>query len=96
MVARAADGTTYDTRVPLRNETGVALGPTKIPPGTTKTVPEIGKYLRVRWQGPLRVTAGCGQSALPVLRQELDELQPRGLRLQRPHQHAPPLAGQAL
>jgi len=68
LVVRAADGTTYDTRVPLRNEIGPVAASTEIPSGTTKTVPWIGKYLRVRWQGPLRVTAGCGQSALPVLR----------------------------
>jgi hypothetical protein len=69
LVVRAADGTTYDTRVPLRSEIGGPfIGPTTIPPGTTKTVSGIGKYLRVRWQGPLRVTPGCEKTALPMLR----------------------------
>src|SRR3954470_15782657 len=67
LVVRAADGTTYDTRVPLRDEIGPITLPTTILPGTTKTVPEVGKYLRVRWRGPLQVTPGCGQTALPVL-----------------------------
>jgi hypothetical protein len=65
LVVRASDGTTYDTRVPLLQELGPMPIPTTIPPGTTKTVPEIG--LRVRWRGPLHATPGCGQSALPVL-----------------------------
>src|SRR5215467_2414267 len=67
LVVRAADGTTYDTRVPLRQEIGPMPIPTTILPGTTKTVPEVGKYLRVRWRGPLQVTPGCVQTALPVL-----------------------------
>lgn len=71
LVVRAADGTTYDTRVPLRSEIGPVLGATRISPGTTKSVP-VGRYLRVRWRGPLRVTPGCGQSALPVLRVGVD------------------------
>lgn len=62
LVIRAADGTTYDTRVPLRNEVGPLMGLATIAPGTTKTVPWIGKYLPVRWQGPLLVTPGCGQT----------------------------------
>jgi len=41
--------------------------PTTIPPGTTKTVAFVGKYLRVRWRGPLRVTPGCEQTPLAVL-----------------------------
>jgi hypothetical protein len=68
LVVRAADGTTYDTRVPLRDEIGPLIGPTPIAPGATKTVTSIGRYLRVRWRGPLRVTAGCVKSALPGLR----------------------------
>ena len=67
VIVKAADGTTYDTRVPLRNEIGPLMTATKIQPGTTRTAPEIGKYLRVRWEGPLKLTPGCGQSALPVL-----------------------------
>jgi hypothetical protein len=66
MVVRAADDTTYDTRVPLRNEIGPLRAATTIPPGTTKTV-DAGKYLPVRWRGPLQVTPGCAQMALPVL-----------------------------
>lgn len=68
LVVRAADGTKYDTRVPLRGEEGPISFPATIPPGATKTVAWIGKYLWVRWGGPLRVTPGCGSSALPVLR----------------------------
>jgi len=66
-VMKAADGTTYDTRVLLRNELGPVIFPTTIPPGTTKTVSGIGKDLRVRWQGPLQITPGCEKTALPVL-----------------------------
>lgn len=67
LVVRGADGTIYDTRVPLRGQIGPIMGAAKIPPGATRTVSEIGKYLRVRWRGPLQVTPGCGQTALPVL-----------------------------
>ncbi|HZT86176.1 MAG TPA: hypothetical protein VE984_12290 [Gaiellaceae bacterium] len=68
LVVKAADGTTYDTRVPLRNEIGPLVGAPEIAPGATKRVPWVGKYLRVRWGGPLTITPGCGQTALPVLR----------------------------
>ena len=67
VVVKAADGTTYDTRVPLRAEEGPIAIPTTVPPGTTKTVSYVGKYLLVRWSGPLRVTPGCGTTALPAL-----------------------------
>jgi hypothetical protein len=67
VVVRSADGTTYDTRVPLRGEEGPILIPTTVPPGTTKTVSYVGKYLLVRWSGPLRVIPGCGTTALPAL-----------------------------
>jgi hypothetical protein len=67
-VVRAADGTTYDTRVLLRNEILPAIVPTTIPPEATRTVSGLGKYLAVRWPGPLRITPGCDQTALPVLR----------------------------
>lgn len=67
LVVRAADGTTYDTRVPLRSELGGIPFPATIPPGTTTTDPFVGKYLRVRWRGPLHVTPGCGKTALPAL-----------------------------
>jgi hypothetical protein len=66
LVVRAADGTTYDTRVPLRNEIGGIELPTPLAPGTTQTVDE-GKFLPVRWRGPLRVTPGCGKTALPAV-----------------------------
>jgi hypothetical protein len=68
LVVKAADGTTYDTRVPLRNEILPAIVPTAIPPGTTKTTASLGQFLRVHWRGPLRITPGCGQTALPALR----------------------------
>lgn len=67
LIVRAADGTTYDTRVPLRNEIGPLIAAASIAPGTTKKVAWVGKYLRVRWRGPLRVTPGCGTTALPAL-----------------------------
>lgn len=69
-VLKAADGTTYDTRVPLREEIGPMILPTTIPPGTTKTV--AGEDLRVRWRGPLRVTPGCVQTPLPPLPVDVD------------------------
>jgi hypothetical protein len=69
-VVRAADGTTYDTRVPLREEIGPRIASATIPPGTTKTV--RARDLRVRWRGPLRVTPGCDQAALPDLRVGVD------------------------
>ena len=72
LVVRAADGTTYDTREPLRNEIGPLVAAPAIAPGATKRVPWIGKYLRVRWRGPLQITPGCGQSALPVLPVEVN------------------------
>jgi len=66
-VVRAADGTTYDTREPLRRELGPRIAPTTIPPGTTKTMP-ARPGLRVRWPGPLQITPGCDQTSLPPLR----------------------------
>jgi hypothetical protein len=67
LVVRAADSTTYDTRVPLRNEIGPLVAAPPIAPGTTKRVAWVGKYLRIRWRGPLRVTPGCGATALPTV-----------------------------
>jgi hypothetical protein len=67
VVVRAGDGRTYDTRVPLRGEEGPIAIPTTVPPGTTKAVSYVGKYLLVRWSGPLRVTPGCGTTGLPAL-----------------------------
>jgi hypothetical protein len=68
LVVRAADGTKYDTRVPLEHELGPVPFPTTIRPGATKNVAFIGKYLHVRWRGPLRITPGCEKTALPALR----------------------------
>lgn len=68
LVVKAADGKTYDTRVLLRNQIGGPfIAPTPIPPGATRTLFSIGKYLAVRWSGPLRVTPGCDRTALPAL-----------------------------
>lgn len=67
LVVRATDGTTYDTRVPLRNAIGPLVAAPPIAPGAMKSVGWVGKYLRVRWRGPLRVTPGCGTTALPAL-----------------------------
>ena len=69
-VLRAAGGTTYDTRVPLGEEIGPMVIPATIPPGATKTVPATD--LRVRWRGPLQVTPGCVQTALPALSVDVD------------------------
>jgi hypothetical protein len=67
LVVKASDGTTFDTRVPLRNELGGIAFPTPIRAGATRKDPLIGKYLPERWRGPLRVTPGCGTTALPSL-----------------------------
>jgi hypothetical protein len=67
LVVRSPDGSTYDTRALMRNAIIPAIGPTTLQPGKTKTVDE-GKDLPVHWRGPLRVTPGCEQKALPVIR----------------------------
>ena len=66
VVVTSPNGTTYDTRIPLENEPGPYISPTPIAPGATETrrVP----YLRVRWEGPLRITPGCGLTALRTVR----------------------------
>ena len=61
-LVRSPDGTTYDTRVPLEGQNGPPVSSMSIPPGATKT--DRLRYLRVHWEGPLRVTPGCGPSAL--------------------------------
>ncbi len=66
VVVRSPDGTTYDTRIPLENEFGPFHRPTPLAPGATKTVPL--QSLRVRWEGPLRITPGCGLSPLRPVR----------------------------
>lgn len=65
-VVTSPDGTTYDTRVPLEDISTPYFPPTPIAPGATKTVTMRG--LRVRWEGPLRVTPGCGLASLPPVR----------------------------
>jgi hypothetical protein len=66
VLVRSPDGTTYDSRVPLEDVPGPYIPPTPIAPGATKTEPLPD--LRVRWGGPLRITPGCGLSALHPLR----------------------------
>lgn len=61
VVVKSSDGTTYDTRVPWENTRGLPTPPIALAPGAAKTVPLRG--LRVRWDGPLRITPGCGTSA---------------------------------
>jgi hypothetical protein len=66
---RSADGVTYDTRKAV--ELSGSLGgpfrlPTQLQPGATVTrsIP----YVRARWSGPLRITAGWDRTPLPALR----------------------------
>jgi hypothetical protein len=66
VVVQSPDGTTYDTRIPLENELGPARPPVPLEPGATATEPL--QYLRVRWEGPLRVTPGCGLVGAPPVR----------------------------
>jgi hypothetical protein len=65
-VVRSPDGTTYDTRVPWENRTGPSASAISLDPGATQT--ERLRYLRIRWEGPLRITPGCGVSAAPAVR----------------------------
>jgi hypothetical protein len=66
VLIKSPDGTTYDSRVPLEDVPGPYIPPTPIAPGATKTEPL--PTLRVRWGGPLRITPGCGLSALHPVR----------------------------
>ena len=66
-VLRAGDGTRFDTNT-LVSPTIPYIPPTKLSPGTTKAVAGVGSLVRVRWQGPLRITPLCGQTRLPTLR----------------------------
>lgn len=67
LVVRSASGTTYDTRLPDRGFPGGPLRlSTALPAGATRTIQ--APVIPVRWRGPLRITPGCEQSALPVLR----------------------------
>src|SRR5262249_6935610 len=56
----------YDTRVPVENEIGPSAPWIAVPAGGTKTERPPG--LRVRWEGPLRITPGCGLSAARPIR----------------------------
>jgi hypothetical protein len=62
VLVKSPDGTTYDSRVPLEAVSGPYVPPTPIAPGGTKT--ETLRNIRARWGGPLRITPGCGLSAL--------------------------------
>jgi len=66
LVVKASDGTTYDTRELFR---GISVPPswgrTKIRGRATKSIGRVD--LPIRWQGPLRITAGCGRKSLPSL-----------------------------
>lgn len=64
-VVRAPDGTTYDTRA-LRPMSVPYVPPTKLRPG--QTVTSSGVVVRVRWSGPLRITPGWQNAALPTVR----------------------------
>lgn len=62
-IVKSPDGTAYDTRVPLENARGPGVvGPTSVQPGATLTQ-HLRPDLRIRWNGPLRVTPGCGLAA---------------------------------
>lgn len=65
LVIKAADGTTYDTRVPLRDFSGPFIGPAKLRPRATESIGRV--MVPVRWQGPLRITPGCGRKTLHPL-----------------------------
>jgi hypothetical protein len=65
-VVKSPDGTMYDTRVPWESRTGPGTPAISLEPGATQR--DRLRYLRVRWEGPLRVTPGCGTSAAPALR----------------------------
>jgi hypothetical protein len=66
LVVKAADGTTYDTSVPLRDLPGPPFSPlTKLRPGATKSIGRVG--VPVRWEGPLRITPRCSRRSLPPL-----------------------------
>jgi hypothetical protein len=71
LVVHAADGTTYDTRAALRAE-GFLGGPYRPPvtirPGATST---MHAEVAVRWRGPLRITPGCEDAALPTLQADV-------------------------
>ena len=65
-VVRAQDGTKYDTRVAYRSISVPYVPPTKLRPG--QTITSKGFAVRVRWAGPLRITPGWQNDALPTAR----------------------------
>lgn len=64
-VVRNARGVQFDTRLVWRGFGGPVIPPTKLRPGHEVT--ESGPYERVRWSGPLRITAGWADTRLPTL-----------------------------
>ena len=65
ILVKSPDGTRYDSRVPFEALSGPDI-PIPIAPGETKTEP-LG-YLAVHWEGPLRITPGCGLTTLRPVR----------------------------
>jgi hypothetical protein len=65
-VVRSPDGTTYDTRVAFRSISVPYVPSTKLRPG--QTITSNGYVVRVRWPGPLRITPGWRNEALPTVR----------------------------
>lgn len=69
LVVRSSDGMTYDTRRAFLLSGSLGGPPrfsTRLRPGATAT--RSLSNLRVRWSGPLRVTAGWNRMPLPPLR----------------------------
>src|SRR5947209_7440956 len=64
-VVHAQDGTTYDTRVAFGAMRVPYIPPTKLRPG--QTVTRNGDLIRVRWDGPLRITPGWANDSLPKI-----------------------------
>jgi hypothetical protein len=64
-VLHAADGTSYDSRVPLEDASGPAPGPVHFPAGATRTFRPADVW--IRWQGPLSITPLCDGAVLPTL-----------------------------
>src|SRR4029079_18978213 len=64
-VVRSPDGTTYDTRLAFQRFSVPYVPPTKLHPG--QTVTRSGEVVRVRWAGPLRITPGWRNEALPTV-----------------------------
>lgn len=65
-VVHPPDGAAYDTRVAFRSISVPYVPPTKLRPG--ETVTRSGAVVRARWPGPLRITPGWWNAALPTVR----------------------------